>query len=302
MSSQGCRIGIDLGGTKIEAVVLDSSGQVLVQERRTTPRNYAGTLRILKEIVGDLEMRAEQSCSVGIGAPGAVSPATGRMKNCNSTWLNGMPFKEDLETALEREIRLANDADCFVLSEAVDGAGRNADSVFGVILGTGVGGAIVVHQKVLSGPNAITGEWGHNPMPWPMDDEWPGPPCYCSRTGCIETLLSGPGLSAHYDGGTTPAEEIVQRAARGESKAEAALAVYCDRLARALASVINLLDPQIIVLGGGLSQISELYKAVPMLWGAYVFSDRVDTQLSPPEHGDAGGVRGAAWLWGRPAP
>ncbi|BAE51780.1 Transcriptional regulator/sugar kinase [Paramagnetospirillum magneticum AMB-1] len=230
---------------------------------------------------------------MGIGIPGTISPRTGLIKNANSTWLIGKPLDRDLETALGRPVRLANDADCFALSEATDGAGAGFDTVFGVILGTGVGGGIVAHGRLLSGPNAIAGEWGHNPLPWPEDAERPGPACYCGRSGCIETFLSGPGLARDHGGGLS-AEQL---ATSDDAAAGAALARYERRLARALAAVINVIDPHVIVLGGGLSKLDRLYRNVPALWEGFVFSDHVDTLLRPPRHGDSSGVRGAAWLW-----
>jgi len=302
------RIGIDLGGTKIEGVALDERGAELARERVATPRDdYEGTLRALAQMVFALEAKVGRRGTVGVGTPGAISPATGRMKNCNSTWLNGRALKEDLETRLRRVVRLANDANCFALSEAIDGAGREAPVVFGVILGTGCGGGVVVHQRVLEGANAIAGEWGHNALPWPRDDERPGPPCYCGLHGCIESLLSGPGLARDHarslgaaigsEGGFLDASAIARAADEGDAAAQASLARYVERLARALASVINLLDPEVIVLGGGLSHIARLYTEVPRQWDRWVFSDRVTTRLLPPVHGDSGGVRGAAWLW-----
>lgn len=278
------RLGVDLGGTKIEAALLDPDGNCTASLRRPTPRNdYAGTVAAIAEIVAELEEKACEQPPVGIGMPGAISPATGLVKNANSVWLNGKPFHVDLETALGRPVRVANDADCFALSEANDGAGAGASSVFGVILGTGVGGGFVHAGALVSGPNAIGGEWGHNPLPWPREDEWPGPDCYCGKAGCIEAFLSGPAL-----------EKFTQDL--GGDRA-AALSDYIDRLARGLASVINVIDPEIIVLGGGLSAINELYGGVTGLLPKYVFSDTVATRLRPPVHGPAGGVRGAAWLW-----
>ncbi|MCU0254018.1 MAG: ROK family protein [Acidobacteria bacterium] len=298
------RIGIDLGGTKIEAVALAPDGIELVRRRVPTPRgDYDATLAAIADLVHGFEHAVMARCRVGIGMPGAISPATGLVKNANSTWLNGRPFRRDVERAVGRPVALANDADCFALSEATDGAGAGARVVFGVILGTGVGGGIVIDGRLLSGPNAIAGEWGHNPLPWPEDDERPGPPCYCSRAGCIETFLSGPGLARDHaraeglaEGAALPAPEIAALAAAGDEGARRALARYEERLARALAHVINLLDPDAIVLGGGLSALPSLYERVPALWGRWVFSDRVDTGLLPPRHGDASGVRGAAWL------
>jgi len=295
------RLGIDLGGTKIEAVALDTAGRELARRRVATPRgDYAGTLRAIVDLVVVIERDAGTGGTVGIGTPGAVSARTGRMKNCNSTWLNGQPLREDVEAALGRPVRIANDANCFALAESVDGAARGARIVFGVILGTGVGGGIVVDGRVLEGANAIAGEWGHNPMPWPRDDERPGPACYCGRAGCIETMLSGPGLAADHrrtTGEVLSAEAIVACAAAGDAGSEATLARYEERLARALAHVINVVDPDVIVLGGGLSNIARLYANVPRLWTPYVFSDEVATRLSRNAHGDSGGVRGAAWLW-----
>ena len=294
------RIGIDVGGTKIEAILLDARGGEMRRLRVATPRDYDGTLRAIAGLVEQLEREAGASASVGLGTPGAISPATGRIKNSNSVWLNGRPLGEDLARALSREVRLANDADCFALSEAQDGAGAGAAVVFGAILGTGVGGGIVARGRLLAGPNAIAGEWGHNALPWPRDDERPGPACYCGRRGCIETFLSGPGLErdhAERTGQSVPAAEVVARAEGGDRAAHETLERHAERLARALASVINLLDPHVIVLGGGLSNVTQLYSRVPALWSAWVFSDRVDTRLVPPRHGDSSGVRGAAWLW-----
>lgn len=292
------RIGIDLGGTKTEAIALDGASHAELARRRvpTARGDYEATIRVIRDLVEGLESGLGGRGTVGVGIPGAVSPATGLVKNANSTWLIGKPFDRDLEGALGRPVRIANDADCFALSEATDGAGAGAATVFGVILGTGVGAGIVVHGRLLSGPNAIAGEWGHNPLPWPRDDERPGPACYCGKAGCVETLLSGPGLARDHGRGQ-PAPEIVALAEAGDPVAEAALARYEDRLARALAMVINLLDPHVVVLGGGMGNIARLYRSVPRLWGRYVFSDRVDTRLLPPLHGDSSGVRGAAWLW-----
>jgi fructokinase len=295
------RIGIDLGGTKIEALALDAAGRVLGRERVSAPRDdYAATLAAIADLVERLERLTGTRGSVGVGLPGALSPATGRVKNANSTWLNGRPFAEDLAARLARPVRCANDANCFALSEAVDGAGAGAGLVFGVIIGTGTGGGLALHARVWTGPNAIAGEWGHNPLPWPRAGEWPGPACYCGRTGCIETFLSGPGLERDHAvqaGVRWPAHELARRAALGDEHCEQSLRRYAERLARALASVINLLDPDVIVLGGGLSNLARLYDEVPALWSPWVFSDRVDTRLVPPRHGDASGVRGAAWLW-----
>jgi len=292
------RIGIDLGGTKIEGIVLDDRGAEHARKRIPTPRDdYEATLEAIVGLVRELEGRTGPEARVGIGTPGAISPATGRLKNANSTWLNGRPLGGDLERRLGRPVRLANDADCFALAEAVDGAGAGAESVFGVILGTGVGGGIVVGGRLVQGPNAIAGEWGHNPLPAPTDAERPGPVCYCGRRGCIETFLCGPALARDHGRPELAPPDIARAAEVGDPAAQATLARYEDRLARALAAVINLLDPHVIVLGGGLSNISRLYAAVPARWGAHVFSDRVATRLLPPVHGDSAGVRGAACLW-----
>jgi len=291
------RIGIDLGGTKIEAVALEADGSERVRRRIDTPRGeYEGTIRAIADLVNAVEAETGARGSVGVGMPGAISPATSLVKNANSTWLIGRTLQPDLEHALGRPVRLANDANCFALSEASDGAGAGARVVFGVILGTGVGAGIVVDGQPLVGVNAIAGEWGHNMLPWPDADEWPGPPCYCGRTGCVETFLCGRGLELAYGSGAPDARLI---AAAGDARATAAIEIYARRLAKALASVINVLDPDVIVLGGGLSNIDRLYARVPELWTEWVFSDRVDTRLARARHGDSSGVRGAAWLWPR---
>ncbi|HUC09615.1 MAG TPA: ROK family protein [Stellaceae bacterium] len=295
------RIGIDLGGTKIEGAALDDRGVVCARCRLPTPAgDYRGTIAAIVTAVGTIEREIGSSGSVGIGTPGAISPATGLVKNANSTCLNGRPLQQDVQAALGRPVRLANDANCFTLSEATDGAAAESRTVFGVILGTGVGGGIAIGGRVLDGANAIAGEWGHNPLPWPQLDELPGPPCYCGRAGCIETFLSGPGMMAdhaRHARQNLPPAEIAALAAAGDDKCRATLVRYVDRLARGLAMVINLIDPDAIVLGGGLSAISALYRETPAHWNRYVFSDRVDTRLLAPRHGDASGVRGAAWLW-----
>jgi fructokinase len=295
------RLGIDLGGTKIAAVVLDAAGAVVWQTRVATPRHdYVATIAALADIVAAGEAAVGQQCTVGVGMPGAISPATGLVKNANSTWLNGQPFLTDLERRLGRHVRCANDANCLAVSEAADGAAAGALVVFGVIVGTGTGGGIVVDRRVLTGANAIAGEWGHNPLPWPEAGELPGPACYCGRYGCLETWLSGPGLAndfARRAGETARAEDIVVRAAAGETAAAASVHAWMRRLARGLASVINLLDPDVIVMGGGLSEIPAIYDDVPRLWREWVFSDRVDTRIVPAKYGAASGVRGAAWLW-----
>ena len=297
------RIGIDLGGTKVEGAAIDDDGNVVCRRRVATPReDYEATVAAIAAVVREIEAEVRVTATVGVGTPGTISPATGLIKNANSTWLNGRPLGADLERTLGRPIRLANDANCFALSEAIDGAGASAEVVFGVILGTGTGGGIVVRERPLRGPNAVAGEWGHNPLPWPQGAEWPGPSCYCGRTGCIEMFLSGPGLAREHretTGRDWDAGEIDRAAQGGDAGAEAALVLYTSRLARALATVINVLDPDVIVLGGGLSNMARLYASVPREWGRWVFSDRVDTPLVAPRHGDTSGVRGAAWLWPR---
>ena len=277
------RIGVDLGGTKIEAAALDESGAIAARRRVATPAgDYEGTVRAIEALVRAVETDLGATATVGVGTPGARSLADGRIRNANSTCLNGRPLKEDLERALGREVRMANDANCFALSEAVDGAGRGASIVFGVILGTGVGGGIVVDRRVLTGVNAIAGEWGHNPLPLPGPEDLPLRPCYCGRSGCVETYLSGPAL------------------ARDRQRMPDAMEIYVRRLARSLAGVINLLDPDVIVLGGGVSNVERLYEDLPRLCKEFVFSDDVRTRIVPPLHGDSSGVRGAAWLWDNP--
>ncbi len=326
------RIGIDLGGTKIEIIALDDQGHELLRRRVPTPQgNYYETLQTIAQLARDAEAELGQQGSLGIGTPGTLSRATGRLKNSNSVVLNGQPILQDLEALLQRKVQISNDANCFALSEAVDGAAEGAEVVFGVILGTGVGAGIVVNGHVLTGPNGIAGEWGHNPLPWPQPHELPGPACYCGKHGCIETFLSGPGMAQlHHESvraepdrtashSTKPASgqvagyvetwtdsakprailtsaEIVQRAALGDADCEQTMRVYERRLARSLAHVINILDPDVVVLGGGMSNIERLYQNVPALWGEWVFSDRVDTRLVKNRYGDSSGVRGAAWL------
>ena len=294
------KLGIDLGGTKIEIIALDDQGEERLRRRVPTPQgDYPATLQAIAGLVRQAEAELGQCASLGIGTPGAISRATGRLKNSNSTHLNGQPILQDLQARLQRPLRISNDANCFALSEATDGAGAGAAVVFGVIIGTGTGAGIVVNGQVLTGPNSIAGEWGHNPLPWPEADELPGPECYCGLRGCIETFLSGPGMmKRHHDasGETLSSAEIVARAAAGDAACERSLQVYENRLARSLAHVINILDPDVIVLGGGMSNIERLYTRVPELWGRWVFSDRVDTRLVRNRFGDSSGVRGAAWL------
>lgn len=296
------RIGCDIGGTKIEAAALDETGTIRLRRRVTTPAgDYDATVAAVHGLVAALESELGTRCTVGIGIPGTLSQATGLVKNANSTCLNGRPFDRDLMTALGRELRFANDANCLALSEATDGAAAGAATVFGVILGTGVGGGLVVHGRLLPGVNGIAGEWGHTPLPWLASDEYPGPSCWCGRRGCIETFLSGPALAAVYGsatGATVDAVEVAARAVAGEPAALRTMALYEDRLARGLAMVIDIFDPETIVLGGGVGQVARLYENVPQRWGRYAFSDRVTTRLVPPRWGASSGVRGAAWLWG----
>jgi fructokinase len=298
------RLGIDLGGTKIEIIALDADGQEKFRQRIATPQgNYTATIQSIVQLVRHAEAALGAAGSVGIATPGSVSTVSGRIKNANSTCLNGQPLVEDLQFALQREIRIANDANCLALSEATDGAGADAEVVFGVILGTGVGGGVVINRRALTGANAIAGEWGHNPLPifsrTATSDELPGHACYCGKRGCLETWLSGTGLAKHFvedTGRALSAEQIVAQSAR-DAQCEAALQAYEDRLARGLASIINVLDPQVIVLGGGLSNVARWYDEVPRRWMRYVFSDHVATKLLPPKFGATSGVRGAAWLW-----
>lgn len=295
------RIGVDLGGTKIEAVALDESGREVVRRRVPTPAgNYEAILAAIVDLVATVEAEAGPALRmVGVGTPGAISPFTGLMKNSNSSALNGRPLDRDLAAALGRPVALRNDADCFALSEARSGAGTDADPVFGVILGTGVGGGIVVGGRAITGPNRITGEWGHNPLPWPRPDELPGPRCYCGKSGCVETFLSGPGFARDHErhtGDRLDPPQIVARAAAGDEDAEASLGRYVDRLARSLAVVIDILDPEVVVLGGGMSNVDALYDRVPGRWDRYVFGGEVATRLAPNVHGDSSGVLGAAYL------
>ncbi len=289
------RIGIDLGGTKIEGALLLPDGSLARRIRVATPQgDYQATLDAIAALAERLDPGGD--LPLGIGTPGSRSPATGLMRNANSTCLNGRPLLDDLRACSGRRVRMANDADCFALSEAIDGAARHARTVFGVIIGTGTGAGIVVDGQLLSGPNAIAGEWGHNPLPWPTDAELPGPPCYCGKRGCIETYLSGPGMCRDH-GSELDAPSVVAAAESGDPDARATLDRYCDRLARALASVINILDPDAIVLGGGMGQIEVLYDALPQRLPQYLFADTCNTRILRPQHGDSSGVRGAAWLW-----
>ncbi|MFN4277874.1 MAG: ROK family protein [Ferrovibrio sp.] len=298
------RIGIDLGGTKIEAIALADDGRIQARRRVPAPRgSYHATVTALRDLTAAVAAEAGETtikAPVGVGIPGTISPATGLIKNANSTWLIGHPLDRDLAEATGRHVRLANDANCFALSEASDGAGAGHAVVFGAILGTGCGAGIVVNGHALTGPNAIAGEWGHNPLPWPLPDELPGPLCYCGKHGCQETFLSGTGLELDfrtYTGRDLDGPAIVAAAEAGDAAAEATLQRYEHRLARGLAAILNVMDPDIVVLGGGLSNLARLYQNVPRMWGAYVFSDTVTTPLVKNRHGDSSGVRGAAWLW-----
>jgi fructokinase len=294
------RIGVDLGGTKIEALALADDGSEVLRRRVPTPQgDYDGIVRVVAGLVRDLEGACGPARGIGIGTPGSLSPRTGRMRNANTTCLNGRYLDRDLEVAIGRRVALANDANCFALSEATDGAAAGAAVVFGVILGTGTGGGLVAHGRLLAGVNHVAGEWGHNPLPWPDAWERPGPLCYCGKRGCIETFLAGPGLAREYRlrcGENLEAAAIAQRADAGDDDARGLLELYAGRLAKALASVINVLDPDVIVLGGGVSNIDLLYGEVPRRWGAWVFSDDVRTALVRNRWGDSSGVRGAARL------
>jgi fructokinase len=299
--TNGLRIGIDLGGTKIEGIVLDQAGEERARLRIPSPQgDYLATIGALTSIVSRLEADAGGMASVGIGMPGSLSPTTGLARNANSTWLNGRTLNRDVSEALGRPVRFANDANCFALSEAVDGAGRDAHSVFGIILGTGCGGGIVIDKRLIEGARGIGGEWGHNPLPWSTRDEHPGPRCWCGRLGCLETWISGSGLADDHErivGERLSAEAIAKLAKGGDGAAKATLARHADRVARALAYVINIVDPEIIVIGGGLSNLAHLYSELPSLMAPHVFSDEAKVTVLPPRWGDAGGVRGAAWLW-----
>ena len=299
--SSAVRIGIDLGGTKIAGIAMDDTDQVISKSRVSTPRDdYSATIEAIAGVVRDLETETGSEGTVGIGMPGSISPATGVVQNANSVWLNGRPFDADLTARLERPVRLANDANCFALSEAADGSGKGASCVFGVILGTGCGGGIVIDGKAVTGPRAIGGEWGHTPLPWPTAEEHPGPECWCGRNGCLETWISGPGLAAdhaRHTGQEVTAEDIAAQAAGGDETAQASLQRHADRLARGLAVVVDIVDPDIIVLGGGLSNLTHLYRDVAPQVASHVFADETDVSIVPPAHGAASGVRGAARLW-----
>ena len=292
------RIGIDLGGTKIEVAALAPDGQLLHRHRVPTPHGYDPSVRGMAEMIGELERKMGGTGSVGFGIPGVISPVTGLVKNANTIALNGHPFDRDIAALLSREVRVENDANCFALSEAADGAGTGNGVVFGVILGTGCGGGIVVDGRVIRGRNHVAGEWGHTPLPWPKPEELPGIKCWCGHYNCLETLISGPGLAADYGGPTLrDAHVVVEMAAQGDARAQAAIDRHADRLARGLAVVVNILDPDVIVLGGGLSNLDHLYDQVPKLMAPHVFSDFVHTPIVKNMHGDSSGVRGAAWLW-----
>jgi len=295
------KIGIDLGGTKIEGIALSETGKELFRQRVSTPQgDYSATLESISYLINTIETATNEEGTIGICTPGSLSPRSGLIRNSNSVCMNGQPVHTDLENHLGREVRIANDANCFALSESVDGAARNDAVVFGVIIGTGTGAGLVIDNRVLSGANAIAGEWGHNPLPWPNDDELPGPECYCGKNGCIETWLSGPGIVRDHELHNNvflDAETLDGKARFGDEDADETLRRYEDRMARSLAHVVNILDPDAIVLGGGMGNIKRLYKNVPALWGDYIFSDVVKTKLLPPLHGDSSGVRGAAWLW-----
>ena len=299
--SERLRIGIDLGGTKIAGIVMDASDAVAAKARRSTPRNdYQGTLKEIVAVIEDLEGQVGERCSVGVATPGSLSPKTGRIQNGNSVWLNGQPMQRDLEALLGRETRFANDADCFALSEARDGAAVGAQTVFGVIIGTGCGGGIVAHDRLVTGPHHTGGEWGHMPLPWPKSSEYPGPRCWCGRMSCMETWVSGTGMArdhAERTGERLTGEEIVAAADRGEAAAQETLSLHADRLARGLGVIVNTVDPHVIVLGGGLSQLENLYEQLPELIAPHIFADHADVTIRRPVHGAASGVRGAARLW-----
>ena len=295
------KIGIDLGGTKIEIIALNQHNEILFRERTATPQGqYKETLNSIYQLVFKAENQLQTNATVGIATPGAISPFDHRLRNSNSTCLNNQNIKDDLQNKLNRQIKMCNDADCFALSEAIDGNAKDYNSVFGVIIGTGTGAGIVINKQLLAGPNAIAGEWGHNSLPWPTPEELPGNTCYCGKNGCIETFLSGPGLSKDHlltTNNLLTAQQVENLALQGDQQAEQTMQRYEKRLAKSLAHVINIIDPDIIVLGGGLSNLNRLYRNIPNIWGNYVFSDHVATHLAKAKHGDSSGVRGAAWLW-----
>ena len=297
------RIGIDLGGTKISVIALEDDGSTSFETRVKTPQNdYFGTITALRDLIALAESQTGRTGTVGLGMPGSISPRSGLVQNANSTWLNGQPLKADLQNAIGREPRLANDANCFTLSEASDGAARHHDNVFGVILGTGCGGGLVEHKQLINGPRNITGEWGHVPLPWPTTDEHPGPACWCGQNGCMETFVSGPAISCDHalqTGQTIDTSDLHERALGGDRHALESFARHTSRLARGLAMVVNIYDPDIIVLGGGLSQMPHLYEQLPSAIAPYIFADDKSVLITPPLHGDASGVRGAAWLWNK---
>lgn len=297
------RIGIDLGGSKIEVLALDQEGEELFRKRVATPKgDYPATLKAITDLVEVTEHKLKQKCTVGICTPGSLSAENNLLRNSNSTCLNQKPFKQDIENLLAREIRISNDANCFALSEATDGAAKNAQIVFGVIIGTGCGGGVVINQQIIDGPNRIAGEWGHNPMPWPDEHEVNATSCWCGQHDCLETYLSGSGLSMDYRrscGHHLDAIDIIHESEHGNACALEVVARYELRLAKSLALVINILDPHVIVLGGGMSNVQRLYKNIPVLWDKHIFSDYIATQLLAPEFGDSSGVRGAAWLWNK---
>lgn len=298
------RIGLDVGGSKIEGILMGPEATELARYRVATPRNdYTATIAAIVDLTTRLMQGIPVGATIGIAVPGSISPLTGLMQNANSTWLNGRSFDRDLAVALATPVRLANDANCFALSEAIDGAGENASIVFGVILGTGCGGGLVVNGRLLDGPRSIGGEWGHNPLPWATSDEYPGPHCWCGRNGCLETWVSGPGMAADHarlTGETLTAVEIAERAGCGNDAAMATLSRHADRLARGLAHVVNITDPDVLVLGGGLSQLPHLYEQLPQLMGPHIFADRASIVIKAPRWGDASGSRGAARLWDFP--
>ncbi|HEY2661407.1 MAG TPA: ROK family protein [Caulobacteraceae bacterium] len=297
------RIGVDFGGTKIEAAALDAEGRFQARVRAPNPRDYSASLQLVCDLVAEAERQAGARGTIGIGMPGSISPRTGRIRNANSTWLNDRPFREDLTAALGREIRLANDANCLALSEATDGAGAGSRVIFAAILGTGCGGGVAVDGRLVDGRNGVAGEWGHMPLPWPNTSELPAPVCWCGRAGCCELYLSGTGLEAAFareGGGAVNTQAIVAAAQAGGVKAQAVLADYTDRLARGLAVICDVIDPDVIVLGGGVSNVASLYEALPAAIAPYVFTDSFNTPLRPALHGDSSGVRGAAWLWPPP--